>query len=207
MIEIILGLDISSSTIGYGVLSLDTVSKEIKFLSMSYIKPLKEGTIIERLVDTRDKIKKIIKDIKPTRICIEDILLFVSNKSTAQTIIVLAVFNRMIGLLAFDYLKETPSMYGVLAIRRALMPGKDLPAKEDMPELVAWHLNIKFPYEFGKKGKIKIENCDMADGCSVALMKAMELGGETYSQGPEPRITLKVKKTKKPKKIKKRIKK
>jgi hypothetical protein len=56
-----------------------------------------------------------------------------------------------------------------MTIRHGLKLNKELPKKEDMPELVSKHLGIKFPYEKNKNGKIKIENYDMADSVGVAL--------------------------------------
>lgn len=178
MIKRVLGFDISSTTTGYSIVTYDNVTKDIKFISTNYIKPLKKGTIIERVADTRDKIKKIIEKEKPDYIGIEDILMFIKGKSTANTVIVLATFNRMVGLLSFDYLKSTPALFGVMAIRRGLQLTDDVPKKEDIPELVAKHLGITFPYQLDKKGKIKVESYDMADSIAVALFYALVLAGK-----------------------------
>ena len=204
MIKRILGMDLSSSTCGYAALTIDTVSKEIKFVSVNYIKPVKDGTIIERLADTRDKIKSIIEEIKPHFISIEDILMYLPGKSSANTIITLATFNRAISLVAFDYLGHTPNMYGVIAIRNALKPAEVFPMKEDMPKLVAWHLNIDFPYEYNKKGKIKDESMDKSDAISAALMHAFAIGGKTNPKGPAPKMTPKPPRVKKLRKTKKK---
>ena len=138
---------------------------------------MKKGSIIERIVDTRNKIQKIITDNKPDLIAIEDIIQFMKGASTAKTIIMLTTFNRMIGLAAYDYAGKVPELYSVMSIRHGLKTGKDLPKKEDMPELVAKHLGIKFPYEINKKGKVKVESFDMADGIAVALYYAFLLTG------------------------------
>lgn len=173
----VLGLDISSTTIGYCVLNWDETTNDIKFVEANYIKPIKDGSIIERIVDTRDKIRKIIETVKPDYIAIEDIIKFMKGKSTAQTIIMQATFNRMIGLASFDYLKKPPQLYSVMAIRHGLKLNKIFPKKEDMPELVAKHLGITFPYEYNKKGKIKVESYDKADGIAVALYCSFVLSG------------------------------
>ena len=55
-------------------------------------------------------------------------------------------------------------------MRHAIKLSKVLPKKEEIPELVAKILNIKFPYVFNKKQKQIIENQDMAD--SIALILA-----------------------------------
>lgn len=174
----LLGFDVSSSTIGWCVLQFDEISGKIKLVHSNYVKPIKDGNIIERIVDTRDKIKTIIEQFKPDYIGIEDIIQFMKGKSTAKTIIMLTTFNRMIGLAAYDYLQRSPELFSVMTIRHGLKTGKDLPKKEDMPALVSKHLGITFPYEYNKNGKIKVESFDMADGIAVALYYALVVTGK-----------------------------
>jgi Holliday junction resolvasome RuvABC endonuclease subunit len=177
----VLGFDVSSKTIGWCVLEINDQGK-IKFVKAHYVKPPKKGHIIERLADTRDQIQKIIGDVKPDYIGIEDIIQFMAGKSTAKTIITLTAFNRMVGLLAHDYLERAPELFNVMSIRHGLKTGKVLPKKEDMPKLVSKHLKIKFPYEYIAKGKykgnIKEESVDVADGIAVALYYAYVLTGK-----------------------------
>jgi Holliday junction resolvasome RuvABC endonuclease subunit len=170
----ILGIDCSSTTIGYCVLEIDD-SNNIKFVSCNYIKPIKKESIVARLADTRDKIKKIIESVSPDHIVIEDIIQFMSGASTAKTIITLTSFNRMIGLLAYDFLKKEPNYFNVMTIRHGIKLEKTLPKKEDIPDLVAKHLQITFPYQINKKGCIKVENYDMADSIAVALYYSLLL--------------------------------
>lgn len=170
----ILGFDVSSTTIGYCVLEIND-SNDIRFVLCNYVKPIKKGGIIERVAHTRDVVQSIIDQVKPDHIAIEDIVQFMAGASTAKTIITLTTFNRMIGLLAHDYLKRAPSLHSVMSIRHGLKIEKVLPKKEEIPELVAKHLKIKFPYLFNKKGKIKVESYDMADGIAVALYHAFIL--------------------------------
>ncbi len=181
----VLGIDCSSTTIGLGVLEIDD-NNSIKYISMNYIKPLKDGTIIERIVDTRNKIKEIIEKEKPDYIGIEEIVQFMAGKSTAKTIIMLTTFNRMVCLLAYDYLNKNPELFNVMSIRHGLKLNKVFPAKEDIPDLVAHHLNIDFPWELIEKGKTKgnkkVENFDKADGIAVALHYAFILTGKTKSK-------------------------
>jgi Holliday junction resolvasome RuvABC endonuclease subunit len=174
----VLGFDVSSSTIGYSVLEIDELTNEIKFVKANYIKPPKKGNIIERIANTRGQIQKIIDDNKPDHIGIEDIIQFMQGKSTAKTIIMLTTFNRMIGLVAYDYLQRAPELFSVMTIRHGLKIDKVFPKKEDIPDLVSNHLKITFPYEIGKRGKIKVENFDMADGIAVALYYTFLLTGQ-----------------------------
>ncbi len=177
----VLGFDISSTTIGWCV--LDIIDNEIKLVKMDYVKPPKDKSIIDRLFETRSKIQTIINRYKPDYIGIEDIIQFMKGASTAQTIIVLTTFNRMVCLLARDYLNKNPELFSVMTIRHGLKINKDLPKKEDIPALVSQHLGINFPYILstkGKnKGKIKVESYDMADGVAVALFYAKSLMGQT----------------------------
>jgi len=183
MIKTVLGFDVSSSTIGYCVLSWDDTTNDIKFVAASYIKPLKKGSIIERIVDTRNKIQKVIVAAKPDYIAIEDIIQFMKGLSTAKTIIMLTTFNRMIGLTAYDYLGKPPELFSVMTIRHGLKLNKDLPKKEEMPALVAQHLGITFPYEYNKLGNVKVESFDKADGIAVALYQAFVLSGKVKRKG------------------------
>jgi len=179
----ILGFDVSSTTIGIGILNWDESSNDIKYVSMNYIKPIKDGSIIERIVDTRNKIQKILADTKPDYIAIEEIIKFMKGKSTAQTIIMQATFNRMIGLVSYDYLGRAPELFNVLSIRHGIKINKTFPKKEDIPDLVAKHLGITFPYEYKKTGKLKVENGDKADGMAVALYYAFLLSGKIVKKG------------------------
>jgi Holliday junction resolvasome RuvABC endonuclease subunit len=174
----VLGFDVSSTTIGWCVLDINQSTGKIDFARASYIKPPKKGGIIERIAKTRDEIWLIIDRVKPDYIGIENIISFMKGKSTAKTIIMLTTFNRMICLLAYDYLKKSPELFNVMSIRHGLKTSKDLPKKEDMSDLVAQYLGITFPYEYNKKGKIKVESYDMADGVAVALYYAFLLTGK-----------------------------
>jgi Holliday junction resolvasome RuvABC endonuclease subunit len=177
----ILGLDVSSTTIGICVLEIDDKNK-INFVKCDYIKPSKKGSILDRLLDTRIKLQAIIDKEKPDYIGIEDFIVFM-KKSTATTLATLSAFNRMSGLLAFDHLGSHPGMFNVMTIRHGLKLSQALPKKEDMPELVAKHLGITFPYAKDKKGKIKEESFDMADSVAVALYYAFVLTGKIKRKG------------------------
>ncbi len=174
---IILGFDVSSSTIGWCVLELDESTNDIKLISASYFKPIKNGSMIERIIDTRNKIETIIKDVKPDYIAIEELIKFMP-KSTATTVVVLATFNMTVCLAAYDYLGRSPELCNVLSIRHGIKISKKCPKKEEIPDLVANHLRITFPYEYKKNGTIKVENYDKADGMAVALYQAFVLSGK-----------------------------
>jgi len=84
----------------------------------------------------------------------------------------------MVCLLSYDFLGKPPELFNVLTVRHGIKNDKILPKKEDIPELVAKHLGITFPYQKGKKGKIIEENYDMADSMAVALYYCFILSGK-----------------------------
>ncbi|HUU89450.1 MAG TPA: crossover junction endodeoxyribonuclease RuvC [Candidatus Glassbacteria bacterium] len=171
MVVKILGLDISSTCIGWGLLLIDNENK-ISYINSGVLKPPKADDIIERIVKTRDMLISIIKECNPDEIAIEDIVQFMSGKSTAKTIITLTTFNRMVCLLSRDLLQKSPKLYNVMTIRHGLKKNKLLPKKEDMPNLVSEHLGFTFNYELNRRGNNKPENYDRADGIAVALYHA-----------------------------------
>jgi len=188
MSKTVLGFDISSETIGYCILEIDEQLGTTKYIDMNYLKPSKNGSLMERIVDTRDKILDIVKKIKPDYIGIEDLIKFMP-KSTATTVVVLTTFNRMICLLSYDYLGHHPELFNVMTIRHGLKLNKILPKKEEIPNLVAKHLGITFPYIYKtskKKGKtVAPVSEDMADGVAVALYYAFVLTGKVKKKNPK----------------------
>lgn len=165
--EIILGLDISTTTIGIAVLA--RTGKRIKLKNMQYYKPPKNGDLFERLMETKSFILKIVNEFNPDHVVIEDITQYMANKSGAKTIIALAVFNRMIGLAVYEKTNKLPVLMNVNTIRKLIKTGKNRLSKEDIPEAVSKHLKFDFPYKLNKKGKVSVENYDMADAVAVAL--------------------------------------
>jgi Holliday junction resolvasome RuvABC endonuclease subunit len=174
----ILGFDCSSTTLAYAVLDVNEKSNNIKYITSNYIKPIKAGSIIQRLVDTRNKIKSIVEEIKPDYIVIEDIIKFMAGASSATTIIRLTEFNRMICLLSYDYLSREPELLSVMTIRHKIKKcanlGK-LPHKEELPVLLEKLLNINFPWLYNKKNGIKVESYDKSDAICCAYVYALKL--------------------------------
>lgn len=177
-IKRVLGFDVSSSVIGYCLLLWDTDKNTITYDLMKYHKPTKNGNIIERLAETKPIIEKLINALKPDYIGVEDIISFMPGVSSANTIITLALFNRMVGVAALEYLKKSPELFSVMQIRHGLKLNKELPKKNEMPALVSHHLGITFPYIYKKNGDVSEISEDMADGTAVALYYAKVLSGQ-----------------------------
>lgn len=204
MSRTILGFDVSSTTTGWCVLKEN--DGEITFIDAGFIKPLKTTntskkalakaakkaskkasakpvktvSIFKSLMQVKAEVLDIIKKYKPDEIAIEDLIQFMPKKSTARTIITLAIYNRTVGLTCYESLGKEPSLYNVMSIRHLLKLNKEFPAKEEMPALVEKHLKIQFPWVMKtvkKKGIATVITCeesyDVADGIAVALYHAM----------------------------------
>ncbi len=164
----ILGLDASTTTIGLAVIDHDNYQNPVLF-TVEFFKPPKKGDLFNKLAQVRQFVIDKIQEYHPDEIVLEDILLFMKGHSTAATISSLAVLNRTVGLAVYDTLNRPPILLNVMKIRHAIKQDKTLPAKENIPELVATILKIEFPYVFNKKKKISPESYDMADAIAVAL--------------------------------------
>lgn len=167
---LIMGLDISSSTIGISVLDYN---KKIKIKSIEFYEPpsTQKVSLFESLLETKKFIIKKYKEVKPDCVVIEDIAEHFGGGSTSKTIIKLAIYNRTIGLTLFEEFGITPELINVNTVRSIIKPqgtSGRLP-KEDVPMAIEKKLNIKFPYLFNKKGKIDVKTYDMADATAVAL--------------------------------------
>lgn len=162
----VMGLDASTSTIGLSI--IDYEDGYVSLHHVEYFKPDKKGTIFERLSGVRKFITERLDKFKPDDVALEDIILFMKGHSTAKTISALSILNRTVGLAVYDA-GYTPHLLNIMSIRHKIKDGKKLPAKAEIPELVAKILNIKFPYVLNKKKEMAVENEDMADSIAVAL--------------------------------------
>jgi Holliday junction resolvasome RuvABC endonuclease subunit len=174
----ILGLDASSKTIGYSVLDYNESTGTVDLVECDYLKPPKKGNLFERLDKTQNMINEILFKYHPDIVAIEDIAKFMAGASTAKTIITLAVFNRAVGLACYKYNGEPPELFNVMKIRHGIKFGKKFPKKDEIPDIVAKHLNITFPYVYKtgkKKTDIMEESYDMADSLAVAYYYILSL--------------------------------
>lgn len=171
----ILGLDISSATIGLGLVEYNPTTEEKKLLSVNFYKPPKKGSTFARLKKTEEEILKLLNNLLPDVIAMEDILFF-NNKSTMRTLILLGVFNRLVGLTATKYLSpKEPVLLHISTIRSVLkkiISNKEI-KKEDIPDILTHYFSSPFPIIKIKKGK-KIgqpakETYDQSDAVAVAV--------------------------------------
>jgi Holliday junction resolvasome RuvABC endonuclease subunit len=165
----ILALDASTTTIG--VCILDCNKDGIVIYKVFYIKPSKKGTIFEKLFSIKKTIIDLLDKYKPDEVALEDIILFMPGKSSARTIISLAIFNRIIGLTIFEHLKKQPILLNVNTIRAALRTDdlKEKIKKDQIPHILKEFYDIIFEYKYKKNGSLAPETFDMADAIAIAL--------------------------------------
>jgi Holliday junction resolvasome RuvABC endonuclease subunit len=170
----VLGLDCSSATIGWGL-----VSPDLKLISYGHIKPLpsKKGELIERLSDTYNRVLELCQNTNPTYIAVEDIKKFMGRKSTAQTITILAGFNRVISVAAFNYANDLIyySESTVRKIIRQRYTEKSKLNKDIMSDIIREYLEPTFKGPLNTKGAIAKEVLDEADGIAIAWAHAITL--------------------------------
>lgn len=164
----VLGLDCSSSTVGWGLL---TIEEEPQLLAFGNFQPPKaKFPLMDRLNFCYNKTKEICEEFKPTIAAVEDIFIFFKGGSKAQTITILTAFNRVISLSAFRNTSEL-KLYTVHEIRKAIKEKLLLeknPEKELIPDLIQEYLSEGFKPELNKKGFSKKESFDESDGIAVA---------------------------------------
>lgn len=169
----ILSFDASTTTIGISVINYEPMvsfnKANPKLIYHDFFKPPKDGDIFERLAVVRNFVFEKLEKYNPDDVALEDIILFMKGHSTAKTVSSLAVLNRTVGLAIFNHAGHSPHLLNVMKIRHALKKDKELPPKETIPELVAEHLSIEFPWRFNKKEKVIVENYDVADAIAVGL--------------------------------------
>jgi Holliday junction resolvasome RuvABC endonuclease subunit len=174
---VIIGFDVSSTTIGYCVLD---IGEDIKYIASGFIKPCKKGDLFSRLYKTKREINELLYKYTPEHVVIEEISKFFPNKSKAQTIIMLAVFNRMVGLESYAFLNKEPLLLPVMSIRSTIRKEAKLatmPDKKELPEIIAKLLNIEFPW-VTKKNKRLEESYDVSDGICCAFAGAHYISGK-----------------------------
>lgn len=179
----ILGLDCSSTTIGWAVLGVD--DSGIKLIDHGNIKPPKkdECSIVERLDIVSKDIDALCSRVNPDNIIIEDIIQFMGKASTANTIITLAVFNRTIALQVYRTTGKIPEFLLPVSVRAKLRKFLTLDKleKEDIPaELQKYFGKAFFTVSVKTKGKFKgqpvITTYDEADAVAAAWAGIIHLG-------------------------------
>ena len=112
----ILGLDVSTSTVGWCILE----NSDGSFVSAGAIE-LKKKSIFEKSEIVRNELRELSNTHSITRVAIEENLqAFRPGFSSAKTIVTLARFNGIVTLLAFEETNVQPDFMNVNAARKAV---------------------------------------------------------------------------------------
>lgn len=170
--RLILGMDISSACCGLSTVRL-LPNGQIDFGKSIAYHPPKKGSINARLRQTRDDVEAILKNdfAGIDEIAIEDLVKIIPGRSNPNTITVLASWNRVLSLLAFDHLGVEPTMISVRTIRAHLKKEKKEAVFNELERL----LNVKLPKVFGKRGGESDDTYDMSDATAVAYVRAVQV--------------------------------
>lgn len=180
----VLGLDISSSTIGWALIKFNDEIVELE--SHGHIKPpaKKKGCMGFRLSTTSDEIRNLIKNLSPDIVAVEDYAKkFSSKKSSAHTIIVLATFNEVCAMIAYQELGKDVWRCAATSIRSILSKHFDIKSvsKDEIFSVIQTHCK-RFETKMNRIGNTKTESKDEADAVAVSLAYVLEEynNGQTY---------------------------
>jgi Holliday junction resolvasome RuvABC endonuclease subunit len=171
MKKTILGLDISSSTVGWSLVEYDDDKETL--LEYGHIKPLgsKKGTLAFRAADYLKTIKKFLVDKSPDSIAIEAYASrFPRGRSTAKTIITLSLFNEVTSIACLHALNMETTSYAVVTIRSILskMSKTKITSKEEAFDYVKEYFD-NFKVRDNRAGNLAKECLDEADAIAVCL--------------------------------------
>jgi len=171
----ILGLDISSSTIGWALLKVKNGSFSLD--AYGHIKPTKSKkkgkdiSLSERLSDTYDSMSELFSNINPDDIIVEKYAnRFTAGRSTARTIMMLSTFNELISFCSYREMSKLTHQYAPITIRSSISKffDKKLKSKDDAFEFVCENIS-NFQTKTNRVGNMKKESYDEADAICVAL--------------------------------------
>lgn len=180
----ILGLDISTKTIGWALFDL-TGKKLLELTHFSpKIKPQPEDKL-EELLKKADAFKKRIEEYKEfgiVKVIIEEPLL---NSNNVYTVGTLLRYNTMICKIIYDSLGIVPTFISTYNARKFAFPdlvgsnGKNknvlfggYPKDIDKKHVIWEHVNAVCPevkWLYGKTGNLSKENYDMADAATAVI--------------------------------------
>ena len=149
--DVILALDLSSSSTGFAVLRKGRWNKSGASYGLIKISP--KLSLAERLVKLRDELTKLIKTVKPTFIVIEDVF----KGRNIKTMKLLARFNGVAIELSRRLIKKDPMVVLAAEVRSYLECGRK---KEEAFEYVCNRYNLD--WKFSKMN-------DVADAVCLAL--------------------------------------
>jgi RNase H-fold protein (predicted Holliday junction resolvase) len=174
----ILGLDISSSTIGWALVEIK--NNELSLLKYGHLKPpdkkKSNDNFSLRLDYAFNEMTKLVKSTKPDIVAIEDYAKkFSSGRSSANTILVLASFNEVCGLAVYRQLGKKPIRIPVSRLRSLVKNeyNEIVKDKEDVMRFCKKYFS-NFTESLNRAKNIKQECYDEADSVVVAIGSYLE---------------------------------
>jgi Holliday junction resolvasome RuvABC endonuclease subunit len=167
----ILGLDVSSSTIGWAILGYE--EEHVTLEASGHIKPppSKSGSLTYRLNEAFEKVNELFEELQPDDVAIEAYAnKFASGRSSANTIIVLSVFNELSALACLRMLGYESHRYTVSSIRSKISKhyNKKIVSKDDMFNFIIENFK-DFSIIKNRNNAIRKECYDETDAIAVAL--------------------------------------
>lgn len=170
---LILGLDISSATIGWSL--LEAVDDKYSLKKYGHIKPTSkkksDDNFSLRLNYAFDAITDLVKKESPDVIAIEDYAKkFSKGRSSANTILILSSFNEVCGLAAYRASKLKPIRIPVTSLRKLVKKefNCNIDDKKDVLDFCKKTFN-NFLTKNNRAGNIQKESYDEADSIIVCL--------------------------------------
>lgn len=190
----ILGLDISTKTIGWALFDI-TASHLLELTHFSpKIKPKPEDKI-EELLKKSEAFRKHLenyKNIGITKIIIEEPLL---NSNNVYTVGTLLRYNSMVLKSCYDVLGLVPTFISTYNARKFAFPdlvgpndkGRNVlfggyPKNIDKKHVIWEHVNDLFPevkWVYARTGNLKKENYDMSDAAAAVIGYVNKIKSET----------------------------
>ena len=172
----ILGLDVSTSNIGYAILKKDGTLAE-----MGYIELSKKKTFIEKNAEAHRVLEDINKKYRIQNVFIEECLQrFSFGRSSANTIVRLALFNGSVQYITNLVFDCVPEVLNVNKARKSLQITTQtqkkcgIPIKEQVFQWVSANLSYQWPTKVLRGGPRKGQTVlidqvyDMADAWVIA---------------------------------------
>jgi len=162
----ILGLDISTSTVGAAI--IDSETDEIK--SLFYVSLKKEKGLLNKIKLLKNELQK--QNVTVDHVAIEEpLVMFKEGFSRAQILSLLSQFNGMSQFLTFLLYNTEPVMYNVNNARKRSFPELKFPRGSKRKELVQEAVAFAYPevdFPLKRTGRLKDECYDMCDAVVIA---------------------------------------
>lgn len=177
MQKTVLGIDASTTTIGYTVLSI--TDKKVEVTAIDYITLSNYDELIEKADYAEIRLREVIEKYTPVEICIEeDLQRFTKGRSSSQVLRKLSRFNGMVTYILYKLSGVKPKHVDPSHARRIVgCVIKNTKPNTTKQQVLAWvkkRLTVDWPKKTVTRGKFKgqtqeLKECfDMADSYVIA---------------------------------------